>query len=62
LLAEYHLEDISMVAFPLLAASVEDAFGLDWRFSSTGDLIDILMQALEVMLSCLAFEQVLMKD
>jgi hypothetical protein len=48
LLGEFHFQDIVIAMFPLVGASVRETLDRDFRKSSIGDLLDILMQALEV--------------
>ena len=47
LLAEFRLDDIVFGIFPRVGARMEEAFGY-WPSNSVGDVMDMLLQALEV--------------
>jgi hypothetical protein len=47
LVSEFQFEDVTFGLFPKVGASMEEAFG-KWPKNSVGDVLDMLLQALEV--------------
>lgn len=54
MLAEFQFEDIIFGLFPKAGSNVEDAFAC-WAKNSVGNVMDMLMQALEVSKHCMSY-------
>ena len=50
---EVHFEDISFTIRPLVGHSMDDCYGY-WAKNSVGDVVDMIIQALEVRVKCSA--------
>ena len=53
---EVEYEDISFIVSPYVGHSMDDCYGA-WAKNSVGDIVDMLLQALEVSLDCVSGPQ-----